>query len=63
MLENESAKNLVPKFFGDTANTYDKIAVWCTLSKDKYWKYEIVSHITNAKSILDLACGTGILTR
>ena len=33
------------------------------MSKDKYWKNEIVSHITNAKSILDLACGTGILTR
>ena len=63
MLENESSKNLVPKFFDDTANTYDRIAVWCTLSKDKYWKNEIVSHITNAKSILDLACGTGILTR
>jgi len=62
-LANESPKNLVPKFFDDTANTYDKIAVWCTLSKDKYWKNEIVSHITNAKSILDLACGTGILTR
>jgi len=62
-LANESPKNLVPKFFDDTANTYDKIAVWCTLSKDKYWKNEIVSHITNAKLILDLACGTGILTR
>ena len=62
-MANESPKNLVPKFFDDTANTYDKIAVWCTLSKDKYWKNEIVSHITNAKSILDLACGTGILTR
>lgn len=62
-MTNESPKNLVPKFFDDTANTYDKIAVWCTLSKDKYWKNEIVSHITNAKSILDLACGTGILTR
>jgi len=62
-LANETPKNLVPKFFDDTANTYDKIAVWCTLSKDKYWKNEIVNHITNAKSILDLACGTGILTR
>lgn len=62
-MANESPKNLVPKFFDDTANTYDKIAVWCTLSKDKYWKNEIVSHITNAKLILDLACGTGILTR
>lgn len=62
-MSKESPKNLVPKFFDDTANTYDKIAVWCTFSKDKYWKNEIVNHITNGKSILDLACGTGILTR
>lgn len=62
MLIKESPKNLVPKFFDDTANTYDKIASWCTFSKDKYWKNEIVKH-TSGKSILDLACGTGILTR
>ncbi len=62
MLENESPKHLVPKFFDETANTYDKIAVWCTFSKDGYWKNEIVNH-AKGESILDLACGTGILTR
>lgn len=60
---NESPKNLVPKFFNNTANTYDKIAVWCTFSKDRYWKNEIVNHIYQSDVILDLACGTGILTR
>ena len=62
-LKNESPKNLVPEFFDNTAGTYDKIAVWCTFSKDKYWKNEIIRHISNGKMILDLACGTGILTR
>lgn len=61
-MTNESPKSLVPKFFDKTANTYDKIAIWCTFSKDIYWKNEIIKH-TNGKSILDLACGTGILTR
>jgi len=61
-LIKESPKKLVPKFFDNTADSYDKIAVWCTFSKDKYWKNEIVKH-TSGKSILDLACGTGILTR
>ncbi|HET6516814.1 MAG TPA: class I SAM-dependent methyltransferase [Nitrosopumilaceae archaeon] len=61
-MTNESPKKLVPKFFDNTANTYDKIAVWCTFSKDRYWKNEIVRH-TEGKLILDLACGTGILTR
>ena len=62
-MANESPKNLVPKFFDNTASTYDKIAVWCTFRKDKYWKNEIINHIFNGKMILDLACGTGILTR
>ncbi|MFB5645549.1 MAG: class I SAM-dependent methyltransferase [Nitrosopumilaceae archaeon] len=61
-MANESPKKLVPKFFDETANSYDKIAAWCTFSKDRYWKNEIVKH-TSGKSILDLACGTGILTR
>lgn len=61
-MASESPKNLVPKFFDNTATTYDKIAVWCTFSKDLYWKNEIVKH-TSGTSILDLACGTGILTR
>lgn len=62
-MKNESPKNLVPEFFNNTASSYDKIAVWCTFSKDKYWKNEIIKHISFGKMILDLACGTGILTR
>lgn len=59
----ESPKNLVPKFFSNTATTYDKIAAWATFGKDCYWKKEILRQITKADSYLDLACGTGILTR
>ncbi len=59
----ESPKNLVPKFFDKTASTYDRIAAWTTFGKDRYWKKEILKHITKGNTFLDLACGTGILTR
>ena len=58
-----SPKDLVPRFFDETANTYDNVALWATFGRDKYWKKEIVEKIEHANSILDLACGTGILTR
>jgi len=60
---SESAKDLVPKFFGKTAGTYETIARLATLGKDEYWKKQILFQIPNGDSFLDLACGTGILTR
>ena len=59
----DSPKKLVPKFFDGTSFSYDKIVVYCTFGKDKYWKNEILSHISSGETFLDLACGTGILTR
>jgi demethylmenaquinone methyltransferase / 2-methoxy-6-polyprenyl-1,4-benzoquinol methylase len=59
----ESPKNLVPKFFDGTASSYDKVVEYCTFRKDMYWKNKIVELIQNGESFLDLACGTGILTR
>ncbi len=62
MIQN-SPKQLVPKFFGKTSTTYDKVARWATLGKDDYWKKEILKQVPNGDTFLDLACGTGILTR
>lgn len=62
LLKAHSAKELVPRFFEKTAHTYDKIVNLTTFGKDKYWKKEIIKKIPNCNSILDLACGTGILT-
>lgn len=56
-------KDLIPDFFDKTSKTYDTVAFWATFGKDQYWKKEIVDKIHRADSILDLACGTGILTR
>ncbi len=59
----ESNKELVPKFFDRTSESYDKIVSRTTLGKDSYWKKEILEKIPKCDSILDLACGTGILTQ
>ncbi len=59
----DNPKNLVPKFFDNTSTSYDKVAVLATFGKDRYWKKEILKHIQKGTNILDLACGTGILTR
>ncbi len=63
MLATESAKNLVPKFFDKTSVTYDKVVRWTTFGKDRYWKKEILKQIPEVRLVLDLGCGTGILSR
>ena len=62
LLKTQSAKELVPRFFEKTAHTYDKIVNLTTFGRDKYWKKEIIKKIPNCRSVLDLACGTRILT-
>ncbi|TBR23798.1 MAG: methyltransferase domain-containing protein [Candidatus Nitrosotenuis sp.] len=61
-MKAESPKDLVPKFFDETAQTYDRIVSVTTFGKDEYWKKEILKKIPTCETILDLACGTGILT-
>lgn len=59
----ENPKSLVPKFFSNTANSYDKIVSWTTFGKDGFWKRKILEQLSVEKTVLDLACGTGILTK
>ena len=59
----EPAKNLVPKFFDETGTTYDGVVSYGTLGKDRYWKKKLLEQISDGNSFLDLAGGTGILTR
>ena len=58
-----NAKELVPRFFDNTASNYDSVVSWTTFGKDRIWKRSIIDKIKNPSSILDLACGTGILTK
>ena len=59
----ENPKDFVPKFFNNTADSYDTIVHWTTFGKDSVWKNKILDELSTEKTILDLACGTGILTR
>jgi len=59
----ESHKDLIPVFFNDTSNSYDKIVNYATFGKDSFWKRKILEQLSTEKTVLDLACGTGILTK
>ena len=59
----ENPKDSVPTFFNNTANSYDAIVHWTTFGKDSFWKNKILEQLSNEKTVLDLACGTGILTK
>ncbi len=59
----QTPKDYVPQFFNDTSNSYDKIVHWTTFGKDSLWKNKILEQLSAEKTVLDLACGTGILTR
>jgi demethylmenaquinone methyltransferase/2-methoxy-6-polyprenyl-1,4-benzoquinol methylase len=61
-LIQQSPKALVKQFFENTAGSYEKVVNLTTFGKDSYWKREIIQKIPKCSSILDLACGTGILT-
>ena len=61
-MKQESPKALVREFFGNTAGSYEKVVSLTTFGMDAIWKKEIIKKIPKCNSILDLACGTGILT-
>jgi len=51
------------KFFTQsTAPGYDAVVGITTFGRDAAWKREIVEAVTGRGPVLDLACGTGILT-
>jgi ubiquinone/menaquinone biosynthesis C-methylase UbiE len=57
-----SRESLVSSFFTGTGKSYDEVAKLFTLGLDNYWKAEIVKLVPDSERVLDLGCGTGILT-
>jgi demethylmenaquinone methyltransferase / 2-methoxy-6-polyprenyl-1,4-benzoquinol methylase len=53
------AKNF---FNENNASSYNNLVKFATFGKDYYWKKKISSKISSKGLILDLACGTGILS-
>ena len=44
------AKELVPKFFDNSASNYDTIVSWTTFGKDRIWKRYLVNCIHLSES-------------
>ncbi len=55
-------RRIVSSFFPGTAGSYDSVVRMFTLGLDSHWKREIYNRVPPSKRILDLACGTGIVT-
>lgn len=57
-----SREGLVGSFFSGTGRSYDRVVKLFTLGQDDRWKDEVVKLVPGTGRVLDLGCGTGILT-
>ena len=62
MQVHEGHKNARKFFNFKTASSYDSIVCLTTFGQDFLWKNQILSILAKKENILDLACGTGILS-
>jgi ubiquinone/menaquinone biosynthesis C-methylase UbiE len=58
----KSGERYVTRFFPDTGRSYDRVVAWTTLGFDARWKRRLLDLVPPSRAILDLACGTGIVT-
>lgn len=55
--------NLAQSFFNkDNSRGYDRLVKLATLGQDTNWKKQIVKNVPSGSRVLEMACGTGILT-
>jgi len=63
MISENLKADYVRRFFPGTGSSYNHIVNICTLGFDRLWKQKITEKIPDGSvSIMDQACGTGILT-
>ena len=62
MQVHEGHKNARKFFNSKTAASYDSIVCLATFGQDYLWKSHILRNLEKGENILDLACGTGILS-
>ncbi|MBI3609928.1 MAG: class I SAM-dependent methyltransferase [Nitrospirae bacterium] len=59
----DSRQELVQRLFAGTGETYDSMVYFGTFGCDKFWKKKILAKVPpSARRVMDLACGTGIVT-
>lgn len=58
----EEKRKWIERFFSHTGPTYDEVVHRFTLGIDRLWKRKILGKIGSPEKVLDLACGTGILS-
>jgi demethylmenaquinone methyltransferase/2-methoxy-6-polyprenyl-1,4-benzoquinol methylase len=59
---SEPGERYVANFFPGTGRSYDRVVAWTTLGLDALWKRRLLELVPPSQTILDLACGTGIVT-
>ncbi len=62
MRMTDSKIALAHEFFAGNAGSYDDVVRLTTFGDDRVWKERIVQCLSTPTRLLDLACGTGILT-
>jgi len=58
----DTRAELVESFFIGTGHSYETVVRYGTFGIDAYWKRKIFAKVPPAQAILDLACGTGIVS-
>jgi demethylmenaquinone methyltransferase / 2-methoxy-6-polyprenyl-1,4-benzoquinol methylase len=58
----ESGERYVAHFFPATGRSYDRVVAWTTVGFDARWKRRLIDLVPPSRAVLDLACGTGIVT-
>jgi demethylmenaquinone methyltransferase/2-methoxy-6-polyprenyl-1,4-benzoquinol methylase len=58
----ESGQRYVAHFFPSTGRSYDRVVAWTTVGLDARWKRRLLDLVPPSRAVLDLACGTGIVT-
>lgn len=61
--KRKTREELTHRFFAGTGSSYDRVVATTTFGLDKRWKRSLMAHVpVDAAAVLDLACGTGIVT-
>ena len=62
-MSKDKGVNLAQSFFNkNNSSGYDRLVKLATLGQDTNWKKQIVKRVPSGSLVLEMACGTGILT-